>query len=237
MSSDEPTTRQASPVPTPSLRTDSALKSHPLFFFEDLYIAIEDSLFKVPRRTFENSSDVFRDMYSVPVPEGKPADGSCAEHPLYLSGVTSEEFAQLLRVLYPSSHGEALSLSSQEWETVLKLANQWQFDTVRATAIRALQPIISNLSPQEAIVKGRQYDVVKWLFDGVLIMARRAEPIREEDVKVIGIHDALKIAHVREEMANILKTRGGWVEWRDRSAVDFGPTILRIFELKVAQPK
>ncbi|THH26340.1 hypothetical protein EUX98_g7847 [Antrodiella citrinella] len=230
MSSDEPTTQDPSPTPT-SIPKSSALTPHPDFFFEDLYIAIEDHLFKVPRRTFENSSDVFCDMFAVPVPGGQPADGSCTEHPLLLTGATTEEFVQLLKVL---TYDEPSELSPTEWEGALKLANLWQFTRVRDNAIMALQPIVYKLSAVEIILKARQYDVNEWLTAAVCTMARRAGAVSKEDAQVIGIDDALKIAQVREEALDIVVEKHGrfFIDFKKRDAVDYVPTIERIFGIQ-----
>ncbi|TCD60244.1 hypothetical protein EIP91_010508 [Steccherinum ochraceum] len=208
------------------------LKPHPDFFFDDLYVAIEETLFKVSKRDFENNSEVFKTMYSIPVPEGSNADGSCRQNPLKLSGATADEFTQLLKVMYPSHHGKASVLSAPQWQSVLKLANLWDFQVTRRTAITHLQPVVAEMTPQEALVMARRHDVDKWLVDAVEVMAKRAEPMGMDDVNVIGVEDALRVANVREQAMNILKSSSivsGWVDWKERSALKFRPTIKAVF--------
>lgn len=122
-------------------------------------------------------------------------------------------------------------MEPRQWESVLKLANLWQFHAVRRNAIRQLQAVVDGISAQDAIAMARKYDVDKWLIDGVEIMAKRSEPLCVEDVQVIGIEDALKVAHVREQTMHILKStsRGSWVDWKERSALNFRPTIKIVF--------
>ena len=89
------------------------------FFFQDVIIQVrigniyprllifvclqvENRLFKVPRRVFVQESQVFRDMFSLPVPEGVKAEGASEDNPLKLDGIIAIDFVRLLRFLYPS---------------------------------------------------------------------------------------------------------------------------------------
>ncbi len=56
-------------------------------------------LFKVPRRRFEQESEIFRDMFALPTSDGN-VEGSSDEHPLLLEGIAEDEFRTLLRVMF-----------------------------------------------------------------------------------------------------------------------------------------
>lgn len=58
-------------------------------------------MFNVPRYRFEQESDVFKTMFTLPQAVSSMQDGQSREHPLTLTGVTSDEFRALLKVLYP----------------------------------------------------------------------------------------------------------------------------------------
>jgi hypothetical protein len=62
---------------------------------------VEDTLFRVPRSYLEEESEVFREMYQLPIAENTTPDGCSDEQPLRLDGVKKEDFRQLLRVLIP----------------------------------------------------------------------------------------------------------------------------------------
>jgi hypothetical protein len=62
---------------------------------------VEDTLFRVPRCYFEQESEVFRDMFQLPVAKGTTPDGCSDEQPLRLDGIVKEDFRQLLRVTFP----------------------------------------------------------------------------------------------------------------------------------------
>ena len=64
---------------------------------------MEDYLFRVPRALFENTSEVFRGMFKLPVPEGEAPDGYSDQQPLRLDGIKKEDFRLLLKVLMPRS--------------------------------------------------------------------------------------------------------------------------------------
>jgi hypothetical protein len=61
---------------------------------------VENTLFRAPRGAFRQS-EVFSDMFALPVGEGVDVDGSSYERPLRLEGYLAEDFRQFLRVLVP----------------------------------------------------------------------------------------------------------------------------------------
>ena len=63
---------------------------------------VEDVLYRVPRDHFERQSDVFRDLFQLPIPAGTLPDGSSDEQPLLLEGICKEDFKQLLRIMFPT---------------------------------------------------------------------------------------------------------------------------------------
>lgn len=59
-------------------------------------------MFKVLRRTFEDNSEVFKNMFLIPQGAGNTqTEGGDSEHPIQLDGIIEDEMVQLLRVLYP----------------------------------------------------------------------------------------------------------------------------------------
>lgn len=59
---------------------------------------VENRLFKVPRRLF-NESPIFEDMFAVA--QNAPLEGSSDTHPLRLDGVSAPDFKHLLQYLFP----------------------------------------------------------------------------------------------------------------------------------------
>ena len=75
-----------------------SFKSLPMYLVLIL-LQVEDTLFKLPRCLFEESSEVFRDMFLLPSPEDVSCDGSSDEQPLFLEGVRKAHFRQLLKAM------------------------------------------------------------------------------------------------------------------------------------------
>ena len=65
-----------------------------------IFSQVEDTLFKVNRRDFEEGSDLFRSMFTLPSGT-QSSEGGYAENPLILEGLTAREMEMLLRVVYP----------------------------------------------------------------------------------------------------------------------------------------
>ena len=64
---------------------------------------VENELFKVPSRNFAIESEIFSDMFQLPVPtDGTPPDGLSDDRPIRLDGIKKSDFIQLLRVMFPS---------------------------------------------------------------------------------------------------------------------------------------
>jgi len=75
----------------------------------------------------------------------------------------------------------------------------WGFNSVQEFAIDKLEPILAeNFTDKVALAQ--EYGITKWLLPGLLGLARRAEPVRVEDVRKFGLDTALKLADVRESM-------------------------------------
>jgi len=118
------------------------------------YIQVEDRLFCVPRYEFVQSSEVFADMFLLPSGPGANTEGQDREHPIVLEGYKKDEFACLLKVMYPTYvliifiqldptylpgcrasslvSGTTLGfpLGKEEWVSVMKLSTIWNMEKV-----------------------------------------------------------------------------------------------------------
>ena len=63
---------------------------------------VEGTLFRVPRHPFEQESEVFRDMFRLPIPKDSVPDGCNDSRPLRLDGILKKDFRPLLRVMFPT---------------------------------------------------------------------------------------------------------------------------------------
>ncbi|KAI0737459.1 hypothetical protein C8Q80DRAFT_1125429 [Daedaleopsis nitida] len=92
-----------------STESDTVLVTPPVsprrddeFYCRDIVFQVENVLFKVARRPFEQDSSAFASTFSLPSQDhAHGVEGGTDEHPIYLAGVTEAEFRSLLRVLFP----------------------------------------------------------------------------------------------------------------------------------------
>jgi hypothetical protein len=70
-----------------------------LLYCMDIIIQVENTLFRVPRRIFDESP-VFRDMYMLPQ-GSEEVDGSSDKRPLVLGGISATDFRHMVFYLFP----------------------------------------------------------------------------------------------------------------------------------------
>ncbi|KAK7024962.1 hypothetical protein R3P38DRAFT_2951960 [Favolaschia claudopus] len=177
------------------------------YYFHTIIFKVEDRIFNVPRYHFERTSEVFRDMFALPAGDDPNIEGQCDERPIILEGITSCEFEQLLKVLYPldlpgvMSAGLGNWMSKEEWIAVLKLSTLWRFLDARKLAIHQLDTR-ADLGSVERIMLARQYDVASWLRKGYIALAQRSQMISREEATEIGWETAFSLCQLREIAAH-----------------------------------
>jgi hypothetical protein len=120
-------------------------------------LQVENTLFKLPRYLFEESSEVFRDMFLLPAPEGMPYDGSSDEQPLILQGVHKLDFRRLLRAMKIPAKFDPRNLSGNEgestlcnvWASALELSCMWQMDKVRDMSVKEILQLQDRLNTKD----------------------------------------------------------------------------------------
>jgi len=170
------------------------------FYFQDIVFLVEDHLFKVPARNFITESEVFETMFKLPQNPDIAPDGLSDDQPLRLEGVKKDGFRQLLRVMYPSGTGKALTLTTEQWLSVLELSTRWDMTEIRAQAIKDVRAALHPDSdlPSKLLNHGQTYRVDEWVVESIQDFTRRRKPMDMDDVEAIGIENVLKIASLRE---------------------------------------
>ncbi|KAI5117707.1 hypothetical protein M0805_003196 [Coniferiporia weirii] len=193
-----------------------------VFYFSMTIIQVESTLFKVPRRPFEEQSDIFRSMFTLPPENNAQFDGMSDEKPLRLDGVKRDDFRAFLQVLLPPSYGDEMEFSEKEWLSILNLANMWNFTKIRQTAIEKLQR--NNIDIVTKVELAHRYDIREWLFGGYLALGKREEPLTVEEAARLGFDFAVKMARVREQLLrdkiahpNAYRTRPSFIPSRGDS--------------------
>jgi len=185
---------------TPS--TAKAQEDHE-FYFQDIILLVEDRLFKVPARNFIKESEVFETMFKLPQSPDVVADGFSNDQPLRLEGVKSDDFRQLLRVMYPSGIDKKEFLTLEQWISVLTLSTQWDMTTIRAEAIANVGAAITSdsddlYSLHKLLNLGQAHHIDEWVSTAIVFFVQRKEPMGPSDAETIGVENAFKIASLRE---------------------------------------
>ncbi|KAJ7149762.1 hypothetical protein C8R43DRAFT_499324 [Mycena crocata] len=166
------------------------------YYLESVVFKVEDRIYKVPRYHFQHSSEIFATTFTLPAADDVQAEGHSDKNPFVLEGITSVDFARLLKVLYPLDIPQILGMPKDDWISVLKLSTLWYFLDARDLAIRQLDAM--GLSSVLRILLARQYDVANWLRTGYTELARREEGISLEDAAKIGWGTTVRLYHTRE---------------------------------------
>ncbi|KIJ27773.1 hypothetical protein M422DRAFT_190596, partial [Sphaerobolus stellatus SS14] len=160
---------------------------------------VENTYFKIPRHRLEGESEVFNDIFSLPV--GTEGEGHSDDTPIRLEQVTLVDFERLITYLYPMTLNYETYTQTwgfEEWISILRLATRWMMENVRKKAIRRL---CSLRFPNEIekIRCGRDYRYPPWVREGILEIVQRESPVvTEVEGQYLGLRDALRCAAARE---------------------------------------
>ncbi|KAF9073124.1 hypothetical protein BDP27DRAFT_1319445 [Rhodocollybia butyracea] len=160
---------------------------------------VDNRLFQIPMHFLSSQSEVFKGMLEMPLPSDGAIEGMSDESPIHLEGVSKQDFRQLLRVLCPPKViGRLEVLSFHEWLSVLKLADQWCMDAVRAHAIEMMTDIA--VDPVEKVVVARKYSISHWIAPALNSILQRSQTLNEKDVGRLGLSTALRLVEIRERL-------------------------------------
>ncbi|KAG7449850.1 uncharacterized protein BT62DRAFT_928599 [Guyanagaster necrorhizus] len=92
------------------------------YYWEDIVVQVEDTLFRFPKHHLMERSEAFRSMLSMPQGSNEP-EGFSDDRPIKLSGISKVEFERLLQVLHPKDAQKQPHLSLNAWLSVIKLSS------------------------------------------------------------------------------------------------------------------
>ncbi|RXW16737.1 hypothetical protein EST38_g9109 [Candolleomyces aberdarensis] len=173
------------------------------FFWQTLFLQVEDEIFCVPRCEFEESSEIFADMFTLPAGANGNVEGESQDHPIILEGYRKEDFRCLLRVMYPrasqllSGDQPSFNLEKTEWISVLRLSTIWGMKKIRSHAIHVLSNNM-QLSLIEKVNLGREHKVEKWFVEGILDLVDRKSTLSLTDLADLGWETAARILWIRD---------------------------------------
>ncbi|KAI0365158.1 hypothetical protein BV20DRAFT_925133, partial [Pilatotrama ljubarskyi] len=168
----------------------------PEFYCQDIVFQVEDVLFKVSRRPFEEDSDGFSSMFTLPSSnQASVVEGTSDANPVHLHGVTADDFRSLLYVLFPASYGGTRPLTKEQWMSALRLADMWDFEGVRDKAIDELRKLIPWHA--ERVSVARRFGIPGWIEPALKELAQQ-DSISATELQMLGWSTAAKLFQVRE---------------------------------------
>jgi len=173
---------------------------HPKYYLQEAptTFLVENQLFRVHRTFLERESDFFKALFSLPLPTCRTVEGTGDNNPIPLPGVTVEEFEALLDSLYQRNRGT--QCSREHWIHLLSISSRYDFDNIRALAIREISSFNPPLDPILLADLAVRHDVDGWLERAYISLCYRQCPLTESEAHKIGLTVASKIGRCRAKL-------------------------------------
>ncbi|KAJ7503189.1 hypothetical protein B0H11DRAFT_1712056 [Mycena galericulata] len=120
------------------------------------------------------------------------------QEPHYLSE-TKVDFDRLLSVLYPADYSEHECQTTEEWTSVLMLAERWKIQDVRRLAIKQLDLCAG---PVDKIALGHRYSIPDWLGPAYLALITRREPFTREEGAKLGVEAMVRVGTLTDDLCD-----------------------------------
>jgi len=175
-----------------SVGTISSTRKHSRYYFPDgnVIFLVEETLYKVHRYFFQRDSSIFASIFSDSV-----GRGSSDDDPISLVKVTVKDFDRFLSILYPADFRKRTVTTADEWGSVLDLAAEWNFQSIKHLAI---DHIAQADAPVDKIVLGRKHNMVEWLGEAYEAVCKRKDPLTQQEGVRLGVEDVIRISAVRQ---------------------------------------
>jgi len=229
---------------------------------EDYYMnfvtfEVEDRLFRVPTYQFLKESPEFSKECKL-----SANDRAGNGNPIKLEKVSKKDFRNFLKILYPITFPGmnpstiTVSLSKEEWISVLTLASKWRFVHVRIMAVSMLELRHINLTSIEKICLGRDHSIPSWVIDGFVELVEATtitdfealridchwyscyggDSVSELEVKTSTYNTAYKLFRIRElRIAGELSSAKAKVEEIFKEELDRLRSKEKMFNLNVTR--
>ncbi|THH19334.1 hypothetical protein EW146_g1807 [Bondarzewia mesenterica] len=170
---------------------------------------VSGCLFRVHRYLFEESP-VFRDMFSIP-PGEEGVEGESDTAPIVLPEITQQEFEALLDFLYDRGYDGYRDFNVRKWINVLSISSRFEFDKVRARAIKELTELEPSLDAIEEILLAQKYEVPQWIFPGLTKLLIRSKIPDLSEAERLPLDMVLSVWRAREEFIRAQSQRSAFV--------------------------
>ncbi|KLO04619.1 hypothetical protein SCHPADRAFT_809294, partial [Schizopora paradoxa] len=151
---------------------------------------VENRIFRVPRELLETYSNVYKDMFNLPISSDEPPDGERDGAPLILEGIKKEDFRAFLSVLsslhYESlQRGESKRAAFKDWIAALRLSHMWDLENVRKKAIDVLEGD-AMLGMLQRLELANEFQITTWIRPAYQYLLTRTEELNVTEVSWMG---------------------------------------------------
>ncbi|KAF5386030.1 hypothetical protein D9615_002324 [Tricholomella constricta] len=184
------------------------LQRHPCYYLNggDVHFLVGNQLFRVHRYFFERESRVFREQIELPTPPGRPRQGDDESVAIVLD-VPPVSFEKFLGVFYNPRYS-VYDWDSDDWISILELADKWEFDEVKNLAVRELEKQEISLIPRIALYQ--QFKIDHMLLVPLYAkLCSRPEALDEDESNIIGMKTTVLIFRARERLRAQPSSDGG----------------------------
>ncbi|KAJ3820656.1 hypothetical protein F5880DRAFT_930044 [Lentinula raphanica] len=171
----------------------------------DLHLIVNEYRFRVHSYFFTRESQHFRQRLAISDAFDIQGNGSSMSSAIVLDDyeITAEEFESFLRVFYnPKYYYYDLARPHEEWASILKLSNLWDFPNVKELAIRELEKLEIPLVDRIVLYQDHQVDAELRLPLYVELASREATLDHDESTR-LGFRTAIVIFQARERLRSL----------------------------------
>ncbi|KAF4621424.1 hypothetical protein D9613_001028 [Agrocybe pediades] len=160
-------------------------------YLESTFVVFEvgDRVFRTPTHRFIQESPSFTEAYGLrlytELSDKTNALGSARQrlsddHVIKLNDTRPDDFKCLLKVLYPLNLSMRISLTTEEWISVLCIATERGFFRIRQMAISELERL-KSLSSIQKVCLGWEMGFTSWVIDGLVELVLRSATIDDDE--------------------------------------------------------
>ncbi|TFK62046.1 hypothetical protein BDN72DRAFT_740867, partial [Pluteus cervinus] len=114
-----------------------------------------------------------------------------------VQGISVVDLERFLAVLFPTEYGQYEATSFDEWASILKVAHDWEFESIVKLALEKIEPVSS---PVDKVVLGKAYNIPEWAIEARVLLCRREEPITLEEASRMGMEEVVNISQARHHI-------------------------------------
>ncbi|KAH8834585.1 hypothetical protein DL96DRAFT_1676660 [Flagelloscypha sp. PMI_526] len=158
---------------------------------------VENTLFRTSRRRFLESSQQFRDMFSLPISSNQIVEGKTDETPIVLPE-KAEDFRALLKYFNPDVYGYLST--SEEWISVFRLSHKYSMEALFNEASATLAEM--EISPIVRYQLAKQCDQnQRWVDMAILSLIFSPQGLEISEAEILELPLAIAICRAREHFS------------------------------------